>query len=305
MSGNDNNPSGASQASDFPPTSHSLRHGRLKHRLRNGLPLTGVVSGQYRDTDHVELLGLMGYDFLWADCEHSSGSPDHVLNMIVAAERRGMPTLVRIGYGYHRIIGHAQKFLVAGAQGILLPQCESKADVETAVEAVKFPPVGRRGLAGERWNAWGMAEDEDGRTLSIAECVADANRNTVVGVLVETQRGLNALEEIVTVPELDLIFIAPTDLSADMGLHGQIRHPDVLQKVEEIVQAIQQYNEDRVKDGLHAIATGTLAVSADDYIYWRERNVQVMCGVAQCMFVDGAKTFMDKAQEYEGKRQRD
>ncbi|KAL3907678.1 MAG: hypothetical protein SGARI_003418 [Bacillariaceae sp.] len=223
------------------------------------------------------MLGLLGgYDFLWADCEHSSGSPDDVLNMILAAERRGMPTLVRIGYGYQNIIGHAQKFLVAGAQGILLPQCEGKADVEKVVEAVKFPPMGQRGLAGERWNAWGMAKDIDGNPLSIADCVADANRNTVVGVLVETQRGLDALAEIATVPELDLIFIAPTDLSADMGLHGQVRHPDVLQKVEDTVATIQQYNTERVKDGLHPIATGTLAISADDYIYWRERNVQVM-----------------------------
>jgi hypothetical protein len=93
------------RSSSFPPTSHSLQDGRLKYRLRHGLPLTGVVTGQYRDTDHVEMLGLLGYDFLWADCEHSSASPDHVLSMILAAERRGMPTLVRIGYGYQNVIG--------------------------------------------------------------------------------------------------------------------------------------------------------------------------------------------------------
>jgi 2-keto-3-deoxy-L-rhamnonate aldolase RhmA len=88
---------------------------------------------------------------------------------------------------------HAQKYLVAGAQGILLPQCESKLDVEKLVDAVKFPPVGQRGLAGERWNAWAMArrsdhDDEVSSTssLSLADCVAESNRNSVVGVLVET-----------------------------------------------------------------------------------------------------------------------
>jgi 4-hydroxy-2-oxoheptanedioate aldolase len=143
--------------------------------------------------------------------------------------------------------------------------------------------------------------NDDGQEtpLSIADCVADANRNSVVGVLVETQRGLDALDEIVTVPELDLVFIAPTDLSSDMGLHGQIRHPDVLQKVEETARSIQRHNADRVNAGLHPLAIGTLAVSAEDYIYWRERGLQVLCGVAQCMFVDGAKQYMDKVQEYE------
>jgi hypothetical protein len=94
-----------SSSSLFPPHAHSLSSSRLKECLHRGLPLTGVVTGQYRDTDHVEQLGLLGYDFLWADCEHSSATPDHILNLILAAERRNMPTLVRIGYGYQNIIG--------------------------------------------------------------------------------------------------------------------------------------------------------------------------------------------------------
>lgn len=113
MSNDDENEKSASDPDDDDPGhtrsfvshDHSLTNGRLKFRLRNGLALTGVVTGQYRDTDHVEMLGLLGFDFLWADCEHSSGSPDHVLSLILAAERRGMPTLVRIGSGYQNVIG--------------------------------------------------------------------------------------------------------------------------------------------------------------------------------------------------------
>jgi 4-hydroxy-2-oxoheptanedioate aldolase len=142
------------------------------------------------------------------------------------------------------------------------------------------------------------------KPISIGECVEQSNRNSIVGVLVETQRGLDALEEILTVEELDLVFIAPTDLSADMGLHGQIRHPQVLEKIEETVRRIQTYNPQRLAAGLNQIAVGTLAVCADDYIYWRERGVQVLCGVAQCMFVDGAKGFMDTIQDYERGRKR-
>jgi 4-hydroxy-2-oxoheptanedioate aldolase len=113
---------------------------------------------------------------------------------------------------------------------------------------------------------------------------------------------LDALEELLTVPELDLVFIAPTDLSADMGLHGQIRHPAVLQKVEETALAIHKHNTRRVDAGLHPVAVGTLAVTVDDVIYWKDRNIQVLCGVAQCMFVNGAKGFMEAVQEYEERR---
>jgi 2-keto-3-deoxy-L-rhamnonate aldolase RhmA len=211
---------------------------------------------------------------------------------------------------------HAQKYLVAGAQGILLPQCESKEDVERVVQAVKFPPVGLRGLAGERWNAWGMAQSnrvgsgagdnssvqQQSTTgfMSIAECVDEANRNSVVGVLVETRRGLDALDEILSVEELDLVFLAPTDLSSDLGLYGQIRHPTVLQLVENSIRRIHSYNvEHRIaKRGWHPVSVGTLAVSTDDYVYWRDRNVPVLCGVAQSMFLDGAKGFIDAVKAY-------
>lgn len=288
--------------------SHSLQDNRLKHRLRNGLHLTGVVSGQYQDTDHVEMFGLLGYDFLWADAEHSSASPDHVASMILAAERRGLPTIVRIGYGYQNIIGHIQKFLVAGAQGILLPQCETKEDVERIVRAVKFPPVGQRGLAGERWNAWGLAtasgalDPAFSSNLPLAECIQTANENSIVGVLIENQKGLDALDDILAVPELDMVFFAPTDLSANMGLPGQIRHPEVLRKIEEAGQRVKKFNE---KDGNKrgTVAVGTLALNAEDYVYWRERDFEVLCGVAQCMFVDGAKGLMDKIKDYEESRE--
>jgi len=256
------------------------------------------------------MLGLLGYDFLWADAEHSSATPDDITNMILAAERRGLPTLVRIGCGYQNIVGHIQKYLVSGAQGVLLPQCESRADVEKLVRAVKFPPLGQRGLAGERWNAWGMATHINNnntntntntintKSLSLAECVQESNRNSVVGVLIENQKGLDALEEILTVPELDLVFLAPTDLSADMGLHGQIRHPEVLQAIEDAGITIQRFNEEHRDDETTGIiAVGTLVLTGEDCKYWKERNFSVMCGVAQCMFVDGAKGLLEKIRE--------
>jgi 4-hydroxy-2-oxoheptanedioate aldolase len=255
--------------------------------LKNGLPTVGVVTGFYNDTQHVETLGLLGYDFLWADAEHSSAGPDSIANLILAAERRGMPTLVRIGYGYQNIIGHSQKYLVAGAQGIILPQCESPDDVRKIVEAVKFPPMGKRGLAGERWNAWGLGGGADGGTFS--ERVTHSNQNSVVGVVVESQKGLDALDEILQVPELDFVFVAPTDLSSDMGLHGQIRHPDVMAKVDEAGQTIRAAG----------IASGMLALNAQEYTYWRQRGFQVLCCVAHNLFMDAASNLMKDIVQHE------
>ena len=78
---------------------HSLSNGKLRHKLRSGQPTLGVVTGFHNDTDHAETLGLLGYDFLWADAEHSTANASTIANLILAAERRGLPTLVRIGDG--------------------------------------------------------------------------------------------------------------------------------------------------------------------------------------------------------------
>lgn len=265
---------------------HSLQNGSLRQKLRSGSsPTVGVVSCFYKDTDHVEILGLLGgYDFLWADAEQSSASPDHIASQIVAAERRGMPTLVRIGYGYQHIIGHAQKYLVAGAQGIILPQCESKSDVERIVEAVKFPPLGKRGLAGERWNSWGLGERS-----TLAERVRVSNENSIVAVIIENQAGIDNLSEILSVDEIDFVFVAPTDLSSNMGYPGDIRHPEVIAKIEVIGKRIREANK----------SAGMLALSVQDYSYWRKRGFQVMCCVAHTMFIDGAKGIMEGISNYE------
>ena len=272
------------------PEQHSLSNGTLRHKLRTGQPTLCVVTGFHNDTDHAETLGLLGYDFLWADAEHSTANASTVANLILAAERRGLPTLVRIGYGYQNVIGHSQKFLVAGAQGIILPQCESADDVHKIVDAVKFPPIGRRCLAGERWNAWGLGgQNNGGGDVTSADCVRTSNDNSIVGVVVESRRGIEALDEILSVEHIDFVFVAPTDLSADMGLHGQIRHPDVVDMVDKAGQTIRAAG----------VSSGMLALNGDDYVKYRQLGFQVMVGVAHTMFAEGARSLKSRAEDYE------
>jgi hypothetical protein len=148
----------------LPSHSHSLQDGRLKRLLNDSTqPVTGVVTGQYRDTDHVEILGLLRYDFVWIDCEHSSGTPDHVLNLIIAAERRNLPSLVRMGYGYQNIIGYVfmkkKKPTLTKPSPPHLPSpfCSFPTYVDThrsiwwrVLKVYYYPNVNRRGMC-KRW----------------------------------------------------------------------------------------------------------------------------------------------------------
>ena len=261
------------------PLDHSLASSALKTKIRNGHAVSGVLTNMWGDTSHVEILGMLDYDFLWVEAEHGTPSPSDCERLYLAAERRGLPTITRVGYGQHLEPGLMQKYLVGGSQGIILPQCESGQDVQRVVDAVKFPPVGRRGLAGDRWNAWGM-----GSGGSMADRVATSNENSVVGVMIESLEAAEKLDEIVAVPHLDFVSLGPTDISASMGLHGDIRHPDVVAVVEELGQ--------RIMDA--GLATGTLILNIDDWRYWRARGFQIMCCVAQTMFQDGASQLREQ-----------
>jgi 2-dehydro-3-deoxyglucarate aldolase len=287
------------------PNEHSLASGALKAKIRSGDAVTGVLTNMWGDTNHVEMLGMMGaFDFLWVEAEHGTPSPSDCEKLYLAAERRALPTVTRIGYGEHLEPGLMQKYLVGGSGGIILPQCDSALDVRRVVDGVKFPPLGKRGLAGDRWNAWGMGVPGG----SMADRVAASNANSVVGVMIESRefRGRPAcapsaatataqhthpppllrpavdaaerLDEILAEPNLDFVSLGPTDISASMGRHGDIYHPEVVAKVEELGA--------RIMDS--GVATGTLILNMEDWRFWRARGFQVMCCVAATFFADGA-----------------
>jgi len=144
--------------------------------------------------------------------------------------------------------------------------------------------MGERGLAGERWNSWGLGEGG-----SLKDRVNVCNQNSIVGIIVESQKGIDALDEILTVDEIDFVFVAPTDLSADMGYHGEIRHPKVRAKIDESGKRIRAAG----------VSSGMLALTPDDYTYWRSRGFQVLCCVAHNMFVDGAAKLMNEIVKHE------
>ena len=267
---------------------HSLSHGELRRKLRDPSrpPVVCCLSSMLGDTSHVEILGALNFlDFLWVECEHSVMSASDCLPTYIAAERRGLPCLTRVGCCPDDR-GEIMKHLISGSQGIILPTCESRAQAEAIVEAVKFPPIGKRGMAGDRWCTWGLSGEDT------STCIAESNANSVVGVMIETLEGVENIDDILAVDEVDFCAIGPNDLSASMGLVGQPRHPEVVKLTEEIGARVMNANK----------ATGTLVLNGDDYAYWRDRGFQVMITIAQTFFVGGASVMKQHVQNYESGR---
>ena len=116
----------------------------LKEKMNKGEVVLGAIM-QEPATQITEVLGLLGFDFLFIDCEHSPMAVESVHQLIMAAEVRGITPLVRIPQNVPEVI---LRYMDIGASGIIVPDMTSMEEAKTAVKAVKYLPDGQRGLAG-------------------------------------------------------------------------------------------------------------------------------------------------------------
>ena len=117
-----------------------------------------------------------------------------------------------------------------GAQNLLVPMVSSADEARAAVEAVRYPPRGRRGV--------GSALARSARWNRIDGYLTDADEHVALFVQVETLAGVEAAAQIAAVDGVDGVFVGPSDLAASMGLLGQQTHPDVVAAVRRAFAAV-------------------------------------------------------------------
>jgi len=160
-------------------------------------------------------------DFLWLDLEHSPISLETLQAHLIAARAGGAPILVRVPSGE---VAWVKRVLDIGAEGVILPQAGSVAEVEQFVAACRYPPQGRRGFGPRRATNYGRQ--------NLAAYLAAANRDVFVAVQIETAAALEAVDAIAQVPGIDSLVIGPADLAgALVGAPGQVEHPKVLDAI--------------------------------------------------------------------------
>src|SRR4030095_13496419 len=205
-----------------------MRENTLKQRLYAGKAAFGVMC-TFPSPPVVEMLGHLGFDWILLDNEHGSITVGTAEACIAAAELSGLPPIVRPVGNRPEIIA---PFLDRGAWGVQVPHVNTADEARAAVDAVKYAPEGHRGIfrCGRPANY--------GFKGSTAEYAKDANRNTLVCLMLEEVAAIENLPELVTVPGVDVYFIGSGDLSQSMGYRGQQAHPDVQTMMERGVKII-------------------------------------------------------------------
>jgi len=201
----------------------------MKEKIARGEPALGV-SVMFPSPHIVEMLGYAGADWVLIDCEHGSIGLGDVELMAMAADAAGITAIAR---PRSNSAAEIQSVMDRGVKGVQIPHINCKADAERAVSAVKFGPGAGRGLAaGTRPDKWGLG----GKMPNFVE---EANATSLVCVQIEHSEAVANIDEILTVPGIDVFFIGPSDLSQSMGYPGNPKAPPVAEAISTTLRKIR------------------------------------------------------------------
>jgi 2-keto-3-deoxy-L-rhamnonate aldolase RhmA len=148
-----------------------------------------------------------------------------------AARGVGLDSFVRLTATDYATVMRA---LEAGAGGIMAAQVRSAAEAEQIVRWAKFQPRGIRGIHG------GGADGQYG-TLNLHEYMRQANGRSFIAMQIENQEALDEVDKIAAVPDVDLLFLGPADLSQSMGITGQWNHPRMQEAIDRVARAAHDH----------------------------------------------------------------
>jgi len=230
-----------------------LKENKLKRILKEGKVAIGPFM-KFTDPAAVEIIGYGGFDFVIIDTEHGPISIETAQNLVRAAEVTGITPVIRVTENSPSLVLRA---LDIGAGGVEVPHISTKDDAVEAVQAAKFFSQGKRGVC-RFVRAAGYSSIEQNKYFEFS------NEETMVIVHIEGVEGIKNLKEILTVQDLDVIFLGPYDLSQSLGLTGQVNHPTVVKKIKESVKLSREAN----------VAVGTFVDNFEDAKKWIDIGVQ-------------------------------
>jgi len=211
----------------------------------------------------IELLGRWGFDYAFLDTEHASvGVEAGLEKLVMSAKIGGVASIVRLS---GVVPSQISKTLDYGADGVVIPQVRDAEEMRQAVSAAKYPPRGRRG-----GDASVRAAGFGGRGFNWTEYAARANDASMVIPIAENVEFFENIDEILSVPGVDIVAFGPNDYVLARGL--PVGEPETDAEIERAL--------DRLIDRahVHGVAVMTLAVPAT-----RERAEQLIARGVDCL----------------------
>ncbi|WP_187830166.1 HpcH/HpaI aldolase family protein [Siccirubricoccus phaeus] len=189
----------------------------VKQRLQKDELALGFGVHHMRGAAVGMLAAAAGFDWLFIDMEHGATSVHEATQIAIAALNQGVTPIVRV---CKDAVFEGTRALDNGAMGVVVPHVDTAEEARAVADAYRFPPVGTRSWGGPPF-AYNF------RPPAVAEAQVELNKEILVTVMIETPEAVANAAAIAAVPGIDALMIGTSDLTASMGIAGQIGHERV------------------------------------------------------------------------------
>jgi 2-keto-3-deoxy-L-rhamnonate aldolase RhmA len=204
-----------------------------KRKMQAGGVALGFGVHHLRTSAVPMLAKASGHDWLFIDTEHGAFSVQEATQLCIAALPHGITPIVRVCAG---ALDEGTRALDNGALGIVVPHVDTAKEARRIADAFHYPPDGHR--------SWGGPPAAYGyQPPSAAEAQSALNKEILVVAMIESPEGVENAGDIAAVDGIDVLLMGTSDLTAEMGLSGQLGHPKVVEAYQAIIDAARKYGK--------------------------------------------------------------
>ena len=209
----------------------------MKNRFRDvvaaGKIPVGHMVWEFATRGIAKIVDSTGLDFVVYDMEHSAFDVDKVADLLAWAQAAEFTPFVRVPYCDYQFMA---RLMDAGAMGIMVGNVKNTEEARRIVQAVKFAPLGGRGVGLGSAHTGYMAPDPVTYFQSI-------NQSSVIICQIESKEGVDNAEDIAAIEGVDILWVGHFDLSTSLGIPGQFQHPLFLEAIQKTVAAARKHKK--------------------------------------------------------------
>ncbi len=210
-----------------------MKQNRFRQVLAAGNVPVGHMIMEFGTRGIAKLLEAADVDFVLYDMEHSGIEIDRIFDLIAWSKAAPFAPFVRVPQGMYHFLA---RVMDAGAMGVMVGNVETPEQARDIVQAVKYAPMGKRGVAlGVAHNDYVMPDP--------AAYFREINESSVVICQIESEVGVCNAEAIAAIENVDCLWVGHFDLSQSMGIPAQFHNQRFIEALTTVVAAARKHGK--------------------------------------------------------------
>jgi 2-dehydro-3-deoxyglucarate aldolase/4-hydroxy-2-oxoheptanedioate aldolase len=245
-----------------------MRDNNVRAALKRGEVVIGTMVKEMRSPAISLLFANAGFDFMFIDMEHSAHNLETISDTCKVARLASIVPLVRVIDPFYHLIA---RILDAGAMGVMVPRVETREQVEESIASLRYPPQGKRGYS--------LLSNNDFESAPLWDYVRHANENILAIMQIERKAAIDHIDDLLSVPGVDVALIGPADLALSLGVSGP-QDPLIQEAIEKVIDSGKR----------HGVATGIHLTDPEALKAWQAQGMTMLTCSRDTSFIsDGAR----------------